>query len=331
MSVYSTSFDSRMGMQPTSSVAMSLTQARRMPCLARGWRTPDPSPTRGLSDLPSCKPGSWWAVYDEEDLGNAQTEVYGRSDTGCDVVEERGRSIVRRCDAMSEAGNDEARPAYVPTRTPSPVPYLSVAQKENYDLAISFMRSKTSHSMSFSTVCPESEGSGGDFTPRASLQLTDDQRSATSPAKVSTLMSGEMVMTAAGSTNSNGSRNESNNSSSSNAYVAPPPPAPPVNREFLGLPDDCPSVGSLNHPHSCADFCKYAKKSRGCKDGAACSRCHICTTKKCNNQGFRLRHGYGRDYNNNNTNNTNYNNYNYNNNTTNNNNSSGKFQQRRYY
>lgn len=37
-----------------------------------------------------------------------------------------------------------------------------------------------------------------------------------------------------------------------------------------------PSLGSVGHPHSCALACKYAKKSRGCKDGADCSRCHLC-------------------------------------------------------
>mmetsp|Transcript_114022 Transcript_114022/g.179492 ORF Transcript_114022/g.179492 Transcript_114022/m.179492 type:complete len:222 (-) Transcript_114022:93-758(-) len=29
---------------------------RAVPCLSRGWRTPDPSPTRNAADLPKCKP-----------------------------------------------------------------------------------------------------------------------------------------------------------------------------------------------------------------------------------------------------------------------------------
>jgi len=40
--------------------------------------------------------------------------------------------------------------------------------------------------------------------------------------------------------------------------------------------DDAPSVGSVGHPHCCQAPCKYFKKARGCKDGANCSRCHIC-------------------------------------------------------
>jgi len=40
------------------------------------------------------------------------------------------------------------------------------------------------------------------------------------------------------------------------------------------------SLGSVGHPDSCAAACKYAFKSRGCKDGASCSRCHLCKWTK---------------------------------------------------
>jgi len=45
-----------------------------------------------------------------------------------------------------------------------------------------------------------------------------------------------------------------------------------------------PSAGSLNHPHSCADACKYIRKPRGCKDGVDCVRCHLCTYAKGSTQ-----------------------------------------------
>jgi len=38
----------------------------------------------------------------------------------------------------------------------------------------------------------------------------------------------------------------------------------------------CVSAGSVGHPFSCADACKYARRPKGCKDGAACVRCHFC-------------------------------------------------------
>merc|ERR1712216_407862 len=40
--------------------------------------------------------------------------------------------------------------------------------------------------------------------------------------------------------------------------------------------EDVVSAGSLNHPHACAGPCKYYRKAKGCKDGAACDRCHLC-------------------------------------------------------
>lgn len=40
------------------------------------------------------------------------------------------------------------------------------------------------------------------------------------------------------------------------------------------------SKGSIGHPLSCNEPCKYALKSRGCKDGADCDRCHLCKWKK---------------------------------------------------
>mmetsp|Transcript_125356 Transcript_125356/g.250213 ORF Transcript_125356/g.250213 Transcript_125356/m.250213 type:complete len:182 (+) Transcript_125356:62-607(+) len=37
-----------------------------------------------------------------------------------------------------------------------------------------------------------------------------------------------------------------------------------------------PSLGSFGHPGSCNKPCKYFWKTRGCKDGASCSHCHLC-------------------------------------------------------
>ena len=34
--------------------------------------------------------------------------------------------------------------------------------------------------------------------------------------------------------------------------------------------------GSLGHPYSCGPACKYVMKSRGCKEGDTCARCHLC-------------------------------------------------------
>lgn len=44
--------------------------------------------------------------------------------------------------------------------------------------------------------------------------------------------------------------------------------------------DDAPSKGSIGHPTSCSPACKYIKKERGCKDGDACTRCHLCVFRR---------------------------------------------------
>jgi len=36
------------------------------------------------------------------------------------------------------------------------------------------------------------------------------------------------------------------------------------------------SAGSIGHPHSCAQACKYVKRKSGCRDGSQCPNCHLC-------------------------------------------------------
>lgn len=51
---------------------------------------------------------------------------------------------------------------------------------------------------------------------------------------------------------------------------------PPPGMCMLSVANGSPSVGSVGHPHSCKAPCKYFFKTSGCKDGGACTRCHIC-------------------------------------------------------
>ncbi|CAE8593568.1 unnamed protein product [Polarella glacialis] len=59
-------------------------------------------------------------------------------------------------------------------------------------------------------------------------------------------------------------------------------PLAPVEKTPISLADRlqgsnvCPCVGSLGHPRTCASACKYFMKSKGCKDGNMCVRCHLC-------------------------------------------------------
>jgi len=49
------------------------------------------------------------------------------------------------------------------------------------------------------------------------------------------------------------------------------------------------SIGSEGHPHGCAQPCKYSRGGRVCKDGAACSRCHLCPWSREQGRGQRSR------------------------------------------
>eukprot|EP00405_Crypthecodinium_cohnii_P010159 CAMPEP_0206426278 /NCGR_PEP_ID=MMETSP0324_2-20121206/4280_1 /ASSEMBLY_ACC=CAM_ASM_000836 /TAXON_ID=2866 /ORGANISM="Crypthecodinium cohnii, Strain Seligo" /LENGTH=264 /DNA_ID=CAMNT_0053891197 /DNA_START=163 /DNA_END=957 /DNA_ORIENTATION=- len=239
-----------------------MTTERALPCLARGWRTPDPSPTRAAADLPPCKPRSWFTVTEEADDQPPAHVDSNNDDNDADTVvgkflieevpQHRGRSQVRRSDLLSESCGSYT--TFIASRTPSPAPYSFASQDDRMAMGVLFSKG----SISASTKYAESECSSG-FSPRGSFSLADER---TPAFKAPTPPAVKPVAAWHG------------------PAVPPPPPVPPVLREVLGMPDDCPSVGSMNHPHGCADFCKYAKKAKGCKDGDACVRCHICTCKK---------------------------------------------------
>lgn len=38
----------------------------------------------------------------------------------------------------------------------------------------------------------------------------------------------------------------------------------------------CHSKGSIGHPFTCGNACKYFRKAKGCKDGLDCDHCHLC-------------------------------------------------------
>lgn len=40
------------------------------------------------------------------------------------------------------------------------------------------------------------------------------------------------------------------------------------------------SLGSAGHPYDCSPACKYATRTKGCKDGRNCIHCHLCAWKR---------------------------------------------------
>jgi len=47
--------------------------------------------------------------------------------------------------------------------------------------------------------------------------------------------------------------------------------------EYEGTAVRTASRGSAGHPDGCAKACKFVSTKRGCKDGADCDHCHLCT------------------------------------------------------
>mmetsp|Transcript_80468 Transcript_80468/g.230980 ORF Transcript_80468/g.230980 Transcript_80468/m.230980 type:complete len:321 (+) Transcript_80468:73-1035(+) len=68
------------------------------------------------------------------------------------------------------------------------------------------------------------------------------------------------------------------------AKATPPPwqPSKAVSQGFTV------SAGSVGHPETCLEACQYVKRKGGCKEGAACTRCHLCFWQR---PGIRMARG----------------------------------------
>merc|ERR1711862_560148 len=40
------------------------------------------------------------------------------------------------------------------------------------------------------------------------------------------------------------------------------------------------SIGTVGHPVSCGEACKYVRRRGGCRDGANCPKCHKCVWQR---------------------------------------------------
>jgi hypothetical protein len=95
---------------------------RAVPSLSRGWRTPDPSPTRNAEGLPRCKPSELCFTGSSAEIAqDAETPRHCRSKEvqmgGCES--DRTLSPPMLCSPAEVATNDVQAPR-VQDRTPSP-------------------------------------------------------------------------------------------------------------------------------------------------------------------------------------------------------------------
>mmetsp|Transcript_147503 Transcript_147503/g.268930 ORF Transcript_147503/g.268930 Transcript_147503/m.268930 type:complete len:254 (-) Transcript_147503:129-890(-) len=209
-----------------------LETGRELPSLHRGWRTPDPSPTRDAAGLPG------WEL--KPCIENCQAE--GASTP-------RGRSI--------------ERPMEWTSRTPSPSATRQQFPTEKvFDQAVEDqMPTPRMQPLPFSFSPPSEKGAVMldteieiDAPPKPSEEARPQKASKSQKAKQKETSLAVRTVGESGKSK-----------------------APETGSECMPTV----SIGSVGHPLTCAEPCKYVmKKNRGCKDGAACNRCHLCEWKK---------------------------------------------------
>jgi hypothetical protein len=113
------------------------------------------------------------------------------------------------------------------------------------------------------------QSSKGDDSSQLSLPLTSE--TASSAAELTDSASDSAAARTSDESSQPASQSvDGTSSESASEEFAPPPICLPV------LAGNAPSCGSIGHPYTCAEACKYARKKRGFKDGLACTRCHLC-------------------------------------------------------
>lgn len=216
--------------------------ARGVPLLSRGWRTPDPSPTRSAAGLPCCRPapmfGRRWPGPEQPEDESVTPRQRGR-----DARPERKMSHT-----ISRTPSPTASPALgSPRKVSCGAPRRPEGRTALGELLLPLGRSAVPPLLP--TLLPRGAPGGQDTPPSGSSGAAQSLSPIAHPGFL--------------------------------AWVAPVP-LPLYSPEVLGAAHLCaPSFGSVGHPHACAEFCKYAKKPRGCKDGASCDHCHLCTQKRC--------------------------------------------------
>lgn len=263
---------------------------RGPPSLMRGWRTPDPSPTR--AGLPSST--SVYKVVRElasqSHVGSQQEAVtHERPPFRVNEVR-RHPSLSPLCTGVAELQASAVFPIRTPSRTPSPswrsIDKRGILAGEGVNgEALRHVRPNRGQDPSekggwavLGPMCghPLSMQAAGVVLVKALHYTSAMQAPANPPALAPS--SGDVGSMEQGLTES----------------VAPALPAlprllsaatPQVAAASCGVTGGVPpadaapyvtSMGSVGHPYTCGEACKFAKKPQGCKDGAACRRCHQC-------------------------------------------------------
>jgi len=248
-----------------ASLCIFQTFARVPRTLGRGWRTPDPSPTRDAAGLPTTTVPKilveevTTSDCEEDDVGES-THVFGQQ-SGPWMCTPHGYAF---CIGMTRSPPDNlASERIFPPAAVSFSPCASCCQEKGGEV--------------IKECRPCLQGKGQPRRQRKGKAKTQ--------SKVQ------------GMAHEKGQRNEkSKRQGAPQPQVEGPLQVPglvtvPLPSGFWSpgttdeakdyarkdhSPVDMVTIGSIGHPYSCHDPCKYVHKRRGCKDGADCDHCHLC-------------------------------------------------------
>lgn len=294
-----------------------LNKERGVPALSRGWRTPDPSPSRDAAKLPCCAPPSPRLSFPSEPQEAAQTvSTPGPNEQRSSVCEDtRGLRLSSSDSQTSSMDSDSVSQVVfsVPERglpalrrgwrTPDPSPSREAAKLPGCGPPSPLLRCEQEQGVESAEAIVDIDEKLDMVPPAVDSEEEFDMVppppqpfGPSSVAKVGFAGLGAEQAAMVYFTADGGAYHPTPHG----ALLTPvgfvghdlcqaslvPYSMMPVGaecREDCGAPEVCcnpPSVGSIGHPYTCAEFCKYAKKARGCKDGADCNRCHLCTAKR---------------------------------------------------
>eukprot|EP00929_Paragymnodinium_shiwhaense_P113906 TRINITY_DN82210_c0_g1_i1.p1 TRINITY_DN82210_c0_g1~~TRINITY_DN82210_c0_g1_i1.p1 ORF type:complete len:337 (-),score=29.94 TRINITY_DN82210_c0_g1_i1:324-1271(-) len=240
---------------------------RGLTSLRRGWRTPDPSPTREAAGRRSYAAELGWVEVVEQ--GDHSTP---RWQPRALASESRGRE--------SSWSNSETG-----TRTPSPSPAPFPTMPYNVNAPAWQQSGMSSENMTEKPYYPAAPTAYSEYSSAHQAYAAicvplrpDGTIDANLPAQLLA-----HALSGAGS---------AMRPLSDIVADVPLPPAPykgqsnPTRYQggksrlrAMRAAACAVSVGSASHPKGCGPPCKYAVKERGCKDGADCDHCHLCIWK----------------------------------------------------
>mmetsp|Transcript_14335 Transcript_14335/g.22861 ORF Transcript_14335/g.22861 Transcript_14335/m.22861 type:complete len:254 (-) Transcript_14335:91-852(-) len=231
---------------------------RAVPCLSRGWRTPDPSPTRNAADLPKCKP-SELKLFAED----VTTPRYCQSKASQGKVPDGDRTLsppmVTSSRRSIESCSSKSR---LQTATPSPT--------RGRDAAPLYLEQDRQVLVQLPQALPLC----GPCIPQLVLPGGQPTLWVTPFSPISELDNGDFQQKGGASHDEGGQPT---------LWVTPFSPISELDNGDAAYASE-PSVGSRGHPYTCAEACKYMSKKRGCKDGVDCDRCHLCPWKPVRNR-----------------------------------------------